>query len=47
VVLGTSAAANIVLQTQAATGLTAELEQAQLVLAPTLLHSEIANTLWK
>jgi predicted nucleic acid-binding protein len=47
VVLDTSAAANVVLQTQAAAGLIAELEQAQLVLAPTLLHSEIANTLWK
>ena len=47
VVLDTSVAANIVLQTQAAAGLVAELEQAQLVLAPTLLHSEIANTLWK
>ena len=47
VVLDTSVAANIVLQTPAAAGLIAELEQAQLVLAPTLLHSEIANTLWK
>ena len=47
VVLDTSVAANIVLQTQAAAQLVAELEQAQLVLAPTLLHSEIANTLWK
>ena len=47
VVLDTSVAANIVLQTQAAAGLVAELEEAQLVLAPTLLHSELANMLWK
>ena len=47
VVLDTSVAVNIVLQTQAAAGLIAELEQAQLVLAPTLLHSKIANTLRK
>jgi predicted nucleic acid-binding protein len=47
VVLDTSVAANIVLQTPVAAGLIAELELAQLVLAPTLLHSEIANTLWK
>ena len=47
VVLDASVAANIVLQAQAAAGLIAELEQAQLVLTPTLLHSAIANTLWQ
>ena len=46
-VLDTSVATNSVLQTHAAVSLIAELEQAQLVLATTLLHSEVANTLRK
>lgn len=46
-VLDTSAAANIVLQTALAPALMAMLEQADRVIAPSLMHSELANTLWK
>ncbi len=46
-VLDTSAAANFVLQTPLATRLITVLDNAQLVLAPSLVHSELANTLWK
>lgn len=47
VVLDTSAAANLVLATPQAESLATLLEGAHLVLAPTLMHSELANTLWK
>ena len=47
IVLDTSAAANLVLATPQAERLVTVLDAAQLVLAPTLLHSELANTLWK
>lgn len=46
-VLDTSAAANIVLGTAVGNQLAAVLEQADLVMAPSLFHSEIGNTLWK
>ena len=46
-VLDTSAAANIVLQTALAPGLMTLLEQADRVIAPALMHSELGNTLWK
>ena len=46
-VLDTSAAANIVLQTALAPRLMAILEQADRVIAPNLMHSELGNTLWK
>jgi predicted nucleic acid-binding protein len=46
-VLDTSAAANVLLQTPLAEALINVLDQAQLVLAPTLLHTELVNTLWK
>ena len=46
-VLDASAAANIVLRTDLASGLIEKLKHSQLVLAPALFHSEIANTLWK
>ena len=46
-VLDTSAAANIVLGTAVGAQLSSLLEQADLVMAPGLFHSEIGNTLWK
>lgn len=46
-VLDTSAAINIVLQTAQAPALMAILEQADRVIAPSLMHSELGNTLWK
>lgn len=46
-VLDASAAVNIVMRTTQATALIGALQTAQLVLAPTLFHSEVANTLWK
>ena len=46
-VLDTSAAANIVLQTAQAPALIAILERADRVIAPSLMHSELGNTLWK
>lgn len=46
-VLDTSAAANIVLQTVQAPALMAILERADRVIAPSLMHSELGNTLWK
>lgn len=46
-VLDASAAANIVLRTDLAPALIEKLKQSPLVIAPTLFHSEIANTLWK
>ena len=46
-VLDTSAAINIVLQTAQAPALMTILEQADRVIAPSLMHSELGNTLWK
>lgn len=46
-VLDTSAAANIVFGTAVGNQLATVLEQADLVMAPSLFHSEIGNTLWK
>lgn len=46
-VLDTSAAFNIVLQTSLAPTLMTILEQADRVIAPGLMHSELGNTLWK
>ena len=46
-VLDTSAAVNIVLQTVLAPALIAILEQADRVIAPSLMHSELGNALWK
>jgi predicted nucleic acid-binding protein len=46
-VLDTSAAVNIVLHTAHAPALMAILEQADRVIAPNLMHSELGNTLWK
>jgi len=47
IVLDASAAANIILRTDLAPALIERLGQGQLVIAPSLFHSEIANTLWK
>jgi len=47
IVLDASAAANIVLRTDLAPALIARLVGSSLVIAPTLFHGEIANTLWK
>ena len=47
IVLDASAAANIILRTDLAPALIAKLKQSPLVIAPTLYHSEIGNTLWK
>jgi predicted nucleic acid-binding protein len=46
-VLDTSAAVNIVLQTAHAPALMAILERADRVIAPALMHSELGNALWK
>lgn len=46
-VLATSAAANIVLRTDRAPALIDVLARSDTVCAPTLYHSEMANTLWK
>lgn len=46
-VLDTSAATNIVLQTGQAPALMAILERADRVIAPSLMHSELGNALWK
>jgi predicted nucleic acid-binding protein len=46
-VLDTSAATNIVLQTAQAPALMAILEQADRVIAPGLMHGELGNALWK
>ena len=46
-VLDTSAAVNIVMQTALAPALMAMLERADRVIAPSLMHSELGNTLWK
>lgn len=46
-VLDTSAVVNIVLRTAQAPALMSILEQADRVIAPSLLHSELGNTLWK
>lgn len=46
-VLDASAATNIILRTGLAPALIEKLKQSQLVIAPTLFHGEIANTLWK
>lgn len=45
VVLDASAAANIILRTALAPGLIEKLKHSRLVIAPTLFHGEIANTL--
>ncbi|MBK7953331.1 MAG: type II toxin-antitoxin system VapC family toxin [Candidatus Accumulibacter sp.] len=47
IVLDASAAANIILRTDLAPALIERLGQGRLVIAPSLFHSEIANTLWK
>jgi predicted nucleic acid-binding protein len=47
IVLDASAAANIILRTDLAPSLIERLGQGSLVIAPTLFHGEIANTLWK
>ncbi len=46
-VLDASAAANIILRTERAPVLIDKLKRSHLVIAPTLFHGEIANTLWK
>ena len=46
-VLDASAAANVVLRTDLAPDIIEKLERSQIVIAPTLYYSEIANTLWK
>lgn len=46
-VLDASAASNIIMRTDLAPALIEKLKQSPLVIAPTLFHSEIANTLWK
>ena len=46
-VLDASAAANIILRTKLAPALIEKLKRSRLVIAPTLFHCEIANTLWK
>lgn len=46
-VLDTSAAANIVLGTAEGLRLATVLDQADWVIAPSLFHSEMGNTLWK
>jgi predicted nucleic acid-binding protein len=46
-VLDASAALNVVLRTDRAPGFLAALEGGDLVLAPSLFHSEVSNTLWK
>ena len=46
-VLDTSAATNIVLQTGQAPALMAILERADRVIAPSLMHSELGSALWK
>lgn len=47
IVLDASAAANVVMRTDSAVGIIEKLETAGIVLAPSLFHSEIANTMWK
>jgi predicted nucleic acid-binding protein len=47
VVLDASAAVNIVMRTARAAVLIESLESSRLVVAPTLFHTEVANTLWK
>jgi len=46
-VLDASAAVNLVMRTGRAPAIITQLERSSLVLAPTLFHSEIGNTLWK
>lgn len=46
-VLDASAAVHVVLGTPKAAKLLDRLDQASLVLAPSLYHAEVANTLWK
>ena len=47
VVLDASTAMDLVMRSDRAQAIIAQLEQSSLVLAPTLFHSEIGNTLWK
>ncbi|TLD47009.1 MAG: tRNA(fMet)-specific endonuclease VapC [Accumulibacter sp.] len=47
IVLDASAAAHIILRTDLAPALIEKLGQGRLVIAPSLFHAEIANTLWK
>lgn len=47
VVLDASAAVNLVMRTERASAIIEQLERSSLVLAPTLFHSEVGNTLWK
>jgi len=46
-VLDASAALHVVLRTDRAVGFIAALEASDVVLAPSLFHSEVSNTLWK
>lgn len=47
VVLDASAAVKLVMRTERAAAIIAYLERSSLVLAPSLFHSEVGNTLWK
>ncbi|AYH45476.1 type II toxin-antitoxin system VapC family toxin [Azoarcus sp. DN11] len=47
VVLDASAAVNLVMRTERAAAIIEHLERSSLVLAPSLFHSEVGNTLWK
>lgn len=47
IILDASAAANVIMRTDLALSLIKVLKQGQRISAPTLYHSEIANTLWK
>jgi predicted nucleic acid-binding protein len=46
-VLDASAAVHVVMRTDQAAGLIGALEGGEIVLAPSLFHSEVSNTLWK
>lgn len=46
-ILDASAALNIVMRTDLAAGFIVGLERADMVLAPSLFHAEVANALWK
>lgn len=47
IVLDASSALHVVLRTDRASHLVAILQKASLVIAPSLFHAEVANTLWK
>lgn len=46
-VLDAPAALNVVMRTDQAAGFIAALEGSEVVMAPSLFHSEVSNTLWK